>query len=111
MPRLYTLDNQFIKETFLRPNNFTGIVEYTTGGRYWFTDGKLHRTDGPAVESPSKFKEWYFEGKIHRVDGPAIEYKNDYKEYWINGTQIKNCTQESFVLLCDIFKLKNMGVI
>ena len=44
--------------------------------------GRLHRIDGPAVESPSGTKEWYIEDKLHRVDGPAIE-DSDGSKYWL----------------------------
>lgn len=42
----------------------------------WYKDGKLHRADGPAIESPLGDKEWLINGVHHRVDGPAIEYSD-----------------------------------
>ena len=33
------------------------------------------------------------EGKLHRTDGPAIERADGYKTWWING---KNYTEQSF---------------
>ena len=37
-------------------------------------EGKLHRTDGPAVEKENGVREWYFHGERHRTNGPAFEY-------------------------------------
>ncbi len=32
------------------PDNYTGIVEVFSGTKEWWVEGKLHRTDGPAIE-------------------------------------------------------------
>lgn len=45
------------------PENFTGIVEFTNGDKYWFKEGNLHREDGPAREFSDKSKFWHLEGK------------------------------------------------
>lgn len=56
------------------------------GTTYWFHDnGKLGRSDGPAVEYVNGSKEWLVNGEFHREDGPAIEGVDGYKEWWING--------------------------
>ena len=33
-------------------------------------------------------KEWYINGKLHRTDGPAIIYSTGYQEWWINDIDI-----------------------
>jgi len=58
---------------------------YTDGDKYWYKEGKLHRTDGPAIEYASGTKQWYQEGKLHRTDGPAVEYANGDKFWWKEG--------------------------
>jgi type I restriction enzyme M protein len=35
------------------PKDYTGIVEYSYGTKYWYKEGKLHREDGPAIEQIS----------------------------------------------------------
>ena len=56
------------------------------GDKFWRNkEGKLHRTDGPAVEHRNGTKEWYKMGKLHRIDGPAIEYPNGDKFWYQNG--------------------------
>lgn len=50
--------------------------------------GLLHRTDGPAMEFASGTKSWYINGRLHREDGPAIEWVNDEPEYWLDGVQV-----------------------
>ena len=32
-----------------------------------------HREDGPAIQYADGSKEWCIDGKLHRIDGPAIE--------------------------------------
>ena len=39
-------------------------------------------------------KRWYSNGKLHREDGPAIEYANGSKSWYING----KCVTEQDVL-------------
>ena len=62
-------------------------MEDHKGGKAWFIDGKLHRTDGPAVET-SGTKEWFIHGKRHRVDGPAVEWSSGYKAWFIDGVHV-----------------------
>ena len=54
---------------------------------YW-VKGKVHRIDGPAIETFGTdilSKRWYINGKLHRPDGPAVEYDNGQAEwYWEN---------------------------
>jgi hypothetical protein len=54
--------------------------------------GQLHREDGPAVEYPSGFKIWWVNGKQHRLDGPAFEYADGHKEWWVNGNKCTTYT-------------------
>jgi len=62
------------------------------GDKVWLLNGKLHRTDGPAVEKPNGQKEWFINGRRHRADGPAIEHPNGGVEWhfkwWLYGIKI-----------------------
>lgn len=69
------------------PEDFTGIVEYDNGTKFWMSNGKYHRIDGPACEYFDGFKSWHFEGKLHRLDGPAVEWSNGTKRWFINGIE------------------------
>jgi hypothetical protein len=60
-------------------------VEWEDGSKSWLVDGNLHRTDGPAIEEANGTKGWVVDGKLHRTDGPAWEGKDGSKEWWING--------------------------
>jgi len=44
------------------PTNFTGILEFASGTKEWWVKGKLHRTDGPAVEHSNGFNTWFLNG-------------------------------------------------
>jgi hypothetical protein len=59
------------------------------GNKYWRVGGKLHRTDGPAIEYANGTKKWFFEGKLHRIDGPAIEMANGTNSWYLYGYLIK----------------------
>ena len=60
-------------------------VTVDNGDTYWRLDGKLHREDGPAIESSNGDKRWYVNGQLHRLDGPAYEDADGDKEWWANG--------------------------
>ena len=66
---------------------------YDDGTKYWYQNDKLHRTDGPAIESFNGSKYWYQNGKLHRTDGPAIEYADGFKSWYIDDVQY---TEEEF---------------
>lgn len=102
--KLYTLDNQFIKESIYLPLNFTGIC-CSDIETEWFFNGKRHRLDGPAIEHPDGAKWWYVNGGLHRLDGPAIKYSDGQKAWYIDG---KLVTKEQHALLRSIMKLKGL---
>lgn len=54
----------------------------------WRLDNRLHREDGPAVESGCGFKEWWNHGRVHREDGPAVIWPNGDKEWYLSGRQM-----------------------
>ena len=58
---------------------------YPNGYKEWFLNGKLHREDGPAIESAIGHKQWFLNGKLHREDGPAVEYAIGDKWWYLNG--------------------------
>jgi hypothetical protein len=60
-------------------------VEYINGDKIWYLNGKKHREDGPAFEWLDGSKAWYINGKKHREDGPAFECSNGSKEWYLNG--------------------------
>lgn len=60
----------------------------------YYTNGKLNRTDGPAIEWADGQYIYAIDGKKHKEDGPAVRLKvpgkenKFYEEYWVNGEQI-----------------------
>jgi hypothetical protein len=62
-------------------------VEYADGDKMWYLNGQLHREDGPAVEWINGDEEWYLNGMRHREDGYAVIYRDEV-EYWICGHEI-----------------------
>jgi hypothetical protein len=72
---------------------------YENGDKCWYLNGKLHRTDGPAIEDADGGKWWYINGKCHRTDGPAAEFANGSKWWYING---KEYTEEEFNMIKEV---------
>jgi hypothetical protein len=75
---------EFISSYYV-PDNFSGVCKIISGDICHYKDGKLHHTDGPAVEYSNGIKEWWVNGKRHREDGPAIENANGHKDWYLNG--------------------------
>ena len=67
------------------PKNFTGIIEWADGTRYWYKEGLFHRENGPGVEYKDGTKRWYKEGNLHREDGPACEWWDGEKHWFKDG--------------------------
>ena len=51
----------------------------------YYPSKALHRTDGPAMEYASGYKAWWVDGKRHRTDGPAVETTDGSKYWFINS--------------------------
>ena len=62
-----------------------GLNTDSYGNKYWYLNGKLHREDGPAIESANGTKSWYLNGKLHREDGPAVENSDGTKQWYLNN--------------------------
>jgi len=65
-------------------------IEFVNGTKMWYQNGKYHRVEGPATEYSGNNKHWYQHGKLHRNDGPAREYSNGEKEWYQHGKLHRN---------------------
>ena len=63
-------------------------IEYANGTKYWHQNGKRHRIDGPAIENANGDKAWYQNDKLHRTDGPAIECADGRKYWHLDGKKL-----------------------
>src|SRR5271165_3436846 len=79
---------KFCERTWIDKSAGTYIETYSNGDKCWYLNGRLHRTDGPAIEYANGAKYWYLNGKFHRTDGPACEYTDGETRYWINDKHI-----------------------
>jgi hypothetical protein len=85
------------------------ILTNKFGTKYYFKDKAmtiLHREDGPAIEYDSGTKAWWLNGKLHRDDGPAVEWKSGAKAWYLNGLEyteeeFKKKTAKEIVLTLD----------
>ena len=56
--------------------------------RYWDSNSKLHRSNGPAVDFNDGDWVWRLHGKQHRYYGPSDRFSKKY--YWfVHGRYIK----------------------
>jgi len=69
-------------------------VEFANGYKIWYINDEKHREDGPAVEHANGEKLWYINDKRHREDGPAVVYADGDKHWYINGV---NYTQDEYL--------------
>lgn len=67
------------------PGSGAYLMIWVAGGRSWFLDGKLHRTDGPAEEYGDGVKLWLQHGRCRNIHGPAMLYSDGKVRYYING--------------------------
>ena len=44
-----------------------GLIIGTDGSKFYYLDGKRHRTDGPALEYADGSKSWYYHGEEIKV--------------------------------------------
>jgi len=78
--------------------------------RWYDSDGKWHREDGPAIEWADGNKSWYKHGKRHREGGPACDGANGYKGYYledIHYSEEEYCYKIKQLKKCKLFKLKD----
>ena len=80
-------------------------IEYANGNKHWYQNGKRHRTDGPAVECVNGGKLWYQDDKLHRTDGPAIEFASGDESWFIKG---KEYTKKEFDAIVNVPKVKEL---
>jgi len=74
----------------------TVLITDEIGNRKWYSNGQLHRTDGPACEYVNGSCAWYNNGQLHRTTGPAVEFVNGRCEWYVNNWPY------SFVTWCKI---------
>jgi len=48
------------------------------GNKYWYLNGKLHRTDGPAVERINGTKRWYLNDKEVAMEDVFTDPKDQF---------------------------------
>ena len=65
------------------------------GNKYWYLNGKRHRTDGPAVVYAGGTTEWFLNGKRHRTDGPAAIYSDGGKYWYLNDKGLSEAEWEA----------------
>jgi len=66
-----------------------GPAEIWPGGaQFWWLNGQRHRTDGPAAIWADGTQRWYLNGQLHRVDGPAVINADGSQFWFLNGDEV-----------------------
>jgi hypothetical protein len=84
-----------------------GLNIDNNGTKYWYINGKRHRTDGPAIEDSNGYTAWYINDELHRTDGPAIEHSDGTKYWYINGEYL---SEEQYLRTTRNKKLEILGL-
>ena len=91
------LDTNNINDIIRKNPYFTGCIINVARNKYYYSDGMMHRDDGPAYEGDNGDQIWFCNGLYHREDGPAriTRYQHTYftkdgmffayKSYYIHG--------------------------
>jgi len=69
----------------MKKNVVNGLNINEFGSKFYYLNNKLHREDGPAIETSHGDKEWFLNGERHRLDGPARICSNGTKFWYQNG--------------------------
>ena len=62
--RSYTREQwkQLAGDMYVLADNY--CIESIRGSKFWYSNGLLHRTDGPAIEYINGDKHWYLRGRL-----------------------------------------------
>lgn len=85
--RIFSLLNKYMNIIFNPLSyelQFRNITDYGNCIAYYL-DGRLHRTNGPAVIYTNGAVQWYKNGKLHRDVYPAVIHANGVVEWYRNG--------------------------
>lgn len=96
------------KETLVDSLNGAEIWRNEAGDILWRLNGKLHRDDGPAVETLNGRKEWWKHGKRHRLEAAAVMQGTFSSQWWIDG--IRYSASEHFMLMPEHLQKLEMGL-
>ena len=55
------------------------------GEQSFWLEGKLHRTDGPALITREGDQHWYLHGRRHNAEGPAIVKADGRCLFFVDG--------------------------
>ena len=87
--KLYIWNNGDIK--YLYKQNYhrlDGPANETYHGVFYWVDGKLHRTNGPAIAWSNGEQSYWINDKLHRLDGPAVTWDNGEEFYFVDNKEV-----------------------
>lgn len=73
-------------------------IIYSDGIGIWYKNGLRHRDGGPAYFDPLTGDQiWYRDGEAHREDGPAVIQDGRIPRWFLNGIELEGVdTQKKF---------------
>jgi hypothetical protein len=84
-------------------------LQFPDGTNIHITDGRLHREDGPALETSDGTSYYFIDGALHRDNGPAICSADPKHCHWYkHGIRIPS--QERSRSLIAELRHKHLGI-
>ena len=84
-------------------------LQFSDGTNIYITDGRLHREDGPALETSDGTSYYFINGALHRDNGPAIHSADPKLCHWYkHGIRIPS--QERTRSLITELRQKHLGI-
>ena len=84
-------------------------IQFPDGTNIYITDGQLHRTDGPALETSDGTCYYFYDGQLHRENGPAICSADPNLCHWyIHGVRVPSKSRTQ--LLVGELRQKFLGI-
>jgi hypothetical protein len=84
-------------------------LQFPDGTSIYITDGRLHREDGPALETSDGTSYYFINGALHRDNGPAICSADPKLCHWYkHGMRIPS--QDRSRSLITELRQKHLGI-
>jgi hypothetical protein len=75
-----------------------GVVQVDGSIEWHDSQGRLHRSNGPARILPEGRREWFCRGALHRQGGAAVIHPDGRRAWYSGGEKLREETAEQLLL-------------